>query len=72
MSLNRYGILIKQYLQKNEPKHYKELSDSGSLDDVIEKRQREIMQYRKEIKEYNDFDDKKIDQLLEKVMYRSL
>lgn len=72
MSLNRYGILIKQYLQKNEPKRYKELSDSGSLDDVIEKRQSEIMKYRQELRENNNIDDEKIDQLLEKVMYHSL
>lgn len=72
MSLNRYGILIKQYLQKNEPKRYKELSDSGSLDDVIEKRQSEIMKYRQELREKNNIDDEKIDQLLEKVMYHSL
>ena len=72
MSLNRYGILIKQYLQKNQPERVNELKAKGILDEVVEKRQNEIMQYRKEIKEYNDFDDKKIDQLLEKVMYRSL
>lgn len=72
MSLNRYGILIKQYLQKNEPERFKELKDKGVLDEVIEKRQNEIMQYRIEIKKYNDYDDERVDKLLEKLMYKPL
>ncbi len=72
MSLNRYGILIKQYLQKNQPERFNELKAKGILDEVVEKRQKEIMQYRKEIKEYNDYDDERVDKLLEKLMYKPL
>lgn len=72
MSLNRYGILIKQHLQKNQPERFNELKAKGILDEVVEKRQNEIMQYRKEIKEYNDYDDERVDMLLEKLMYKPL
>lgn len=72
MSLNRYGILIKQYLQKNQPERFNELKAKGIIDEVVEKRQNEIMQYRKEIKEYNDYDDERVDKLLEKLMYKPL
>ena len=72
MSLNRYGILIKQYLQKNQPERFNELKAKGILDEVVENRQKEIMQYRKEIKEYNDYDDERVDKLLEKLMYKPL
>lgn len=72
MSLNRYGILIKQYLQENYPDRFKELKEKGIIDDVIEKRQNEIMKNRIKIKEDNDCDDERVDKLLEKLMYKPL
>jgi len=51
MDLNRYGILITQYVQENFPQQYKELLVSGELEKRIVERQNEVMEYRKTIEE---------------------
>lgn len=69
MSLNRYGFLIKQYLQINESERYQELLKAGILDEVIEKRQQEVMEHRNKLElEYRN----QIERELEDVMYKPL
>ena len=54
--MNRYGILIKQNLQIKYPLRYDELEKNGELDEIIVKREKEVMQYRKVLE--NKLDEK--------------
>lgn len=84
MDLNRYGILINQYVQENFPQQYKELLVSGELEKRIVERQNEVMEYRKTIEEnleknfakmgVTNTNEKRniIEKRLEKIMYLPL
>ena len=84
MDLNRYGILINQYVQENFPQQHKELLVSGELEKRIVERQNEVMEYRKTIEEnleknfakmgVTNTNEKRniIEKRLEKIMYLPL
>ncbi len=49
MSLNRYGIQIKQWLKSEYPIKYQELIMDGTIMEKLEERQEEVMQYRESL-----------------------